>query len=208
MYAITTFGDSITFGSGDNINRGWCDRLKKYFESKGEHHYLYNLGISGDTSSDILERFDAESKARVKFKREQDRNIILFSIGTNDSKLKGKEKTPKVEFDVFSKNIQTLINKAKTYTKEVAFIGLIPVDEKLAMNYENTVLTNERISLYNNKIEEICKINDVPFFNIYPEFLKLSYEKLLFDGLHPNSAGYEKMYELIKTFLIQKQIID
>lgn len=208
MYAITTFGDSITFGVCDNTNHGWCDKLKKYFESKGQHHYFYNLGISGNTTIDILERFDAEAKARVRFKREQDRNIIIFAVGINDSKKIGKEKSPKIEFDDFSANIQTLINKAKSYTKEIVFIGLTPVDENFALNYEGTIFTNERVSLFNNKIHELCEVNSIPFLDMFEEFSKLNYRDLLSDGLHPNTAGYEKMYELIKDFLIKKQIID
>ena len=81
MYVLTVFGDSITFGKGDSLEGGWCGRLKKYFENMGGNHRLYNLGISGNTTEDLLERFDIEAKARIKFKREGDRHIIIFSIG-------------------------------------------------------------------------------------------------------------------------------
>ena len=64
-YTLTVFGDSITFGKGDTLEQGWCGRLKKYFENKGGNHRLYNLGISGETTKDVLERFDVEAKARV-----------------------------------------------------------------------------------------------------------------------------------------------
>ena len=208
MYAITIFGDSITFGVGDNINRGWCDRLKKYFENGGQYHYLYNLGISGNTTDDILKRFDVETKARVKFKRDQDRNVIIVAIGANDSKMLGEKKTPKIEFDIFSNNIQALIDKAKSFTKEVVFIGLTPVDENLTLNYEDTFLSNERLKLFNNKIQELCKINNILFLDIFQEFSKLNYKELLSDGLHPNKEGYEEMFVLIKSFLIQNQIIN
>lgn len=202
MQAITVFGDSITFGAGDSLDRGWCGRLKKYFESKGGHHYLYNLGICGNTTEDILKRFDVEAKARVTFKRELDENIILFSAGINDSKILVKENTYRMEIDTFSKNIKTLIDKAKAYTPKIAFIGLTPVDE------EKTSRTNERVKKFNDSIKEICQENNIPFFDMFEEFSKLDYKKLLSDGLHPNPEGYQKMYELIKNFLIQKNLIN
>jgi lysophospholipase L1-like esterase len=202
MQAITVSGDSITFGAGDSLDRGWCGRLKKYFESKGGHHYLYNLGICGNTTEDILERFDVEAKARVTFKREQDENVILFSVGINDSKILIEEKTNRMKIDAFSKNIKTLIDKAKSYTPKIAFIGLTPVEE------DKTARTNERVKEFNDSIKEICQQNDVLFFDMFEEFSKLDYKKLLSDGLHPSPEGYQKMYELIKDFLIQNKMLD
>ena len=208
MFGISVFGDSITFGRGNNIDRGWCGRLRKYFEAKDCYNCLYNLCLCGDTTTNLLQRFDIEAKARVKFIRDQDRQVIIFSIGINDSRLLGKDKIPETEIDDFEKNIQTLIDKAKNYSKEIVFIGLTPVDESTTLDYEGTMFTNERVKKYNDKIKEICQKNNIPSLDIFQEFSKLNYTKLLGDGLHPNSEGYEKMYKLIKSFLIQKQIID
>lgn len=208
MNAITIFGDSITFGSGDNVDRGWCGRLKKYFESKGGHHYLYNLGVCGDTTKDLLERFDVEAKARVKFRRELDKNTIIFSIGINDSKLLAKSKIPEIEIDVFKENIKTLAGKAKFYTKKITFIGLTPVDEKITSDYEEATFTNERICEFNNSIKEFCQKNDIPFLDMFKEFSKLDFKKILIDGLHPSPKGYEEMYKIIKDFLTNKKLID
>ena len=208
MFGISVFGDSITFGRGDNLNGGWCDRLKKYFESKDYYNCLYNLGLCGDTTNNLLDRFDAEAKARIKFIRNQDRQIILFSIGINDSRLLGKEKIPETKIYNFEKNIQTLIDKAKKYSKEIIFIGLTSVDESITIDYEGTIFTNEKVKEFNDKIRELCQKNNIPFFDMFKEFSKLNYKSLLADGLHPNSKGYEEMYKLIKNFLIQHQIID
>jgi len=207
MFGISIFGDSITFGRGDNNNEGWCDRLKTYFESKDYYNCLYNLGICGDTTTNLLERFDAEAKARVKYVRDQDRQVIVFSIGINDSRLLTKDNIPETDISAFEKNIHTLICKAKKYTDEIIFIGLTPVDENLTLNYEDTIFTNKRIKQFNTKIKEICQNNNLSFLDMFKEFSKLNYQQLLSDGLHPNSKGYEEMYELIKAFLVQKQII-
>ena len=207
-YTLTVFGDSITFGKGDTLEQGWCGRLKKYFENKGGNHRLYNLGISGETTKDVLERFDVEAKARVKFKHEEDRHIIIFSIGINDSGLLTEKRIPRMEIDVFKNNIQTLIDKSKLYTKEVLFIGLTPVDEGLRVNRKGESLTNKRIEEFNSVIKELCLKNNLPFLDMFQELSKLDYIKLLDDGLHPNPEGHQKMYELIKDFFIRNKIID
>ncbi|MFT4312663.1 MAG: SGNH/GDSL hydrolase family protein [Candidatus Woesearchaeota archaeon] len=208
MFGISVFGDSITFGRGDNSNRGWCGRLQTYFESKNYYNCLYNLGICGNTTQDLLQRFDTEAKARVTFIRDQDRQVILFSIGINDSRLVGEQKIPETKISDFEKNIQVLIDKAKDYTKEILFIGLTPVDESITANYEETTFTNQRIKLFNEKLKELCQKNNIPFFDMFHKFSLLNYQKLLDDGLHPNSQGYEQMYQLIKEFLIDNKIIN
>ncbi len=208
MFVITVFGDSITFGKGDTLEQGWCGRLKKYFENKGGNHRLYNLGVNGDTSSDVLERFDIEAKARVKYIHEGDRHIIVFSVGINDSCIFTEGNIFKMDINVFRNNIQTLIDKSRSYTKEVVFIGIIPVDESIRLNRKGKSLTNKRIGEFNNAIKEICQNNDLLFLDLFQEFSKFNYKELLDDGLHPNTQGYEKMYELIKNFLIQEKKID
>ena len=207
MFGITVFGDSITFGRGNNFDAGWCDKLKEYFETKDYYNCLFNLGIPGDATFDVLERFDVEAKARAKFFRDGDRQVIIFAIGINDSRL-NLEGVPDVDLSVFKKNIDLLIDKAKNYTSEIFFIGLTPVDESLTSDYEGTVFTNARIKQFNGVIFESCQNKGVVFFNLFDELFKLDYLNLLDDGLHPNKKGYDVMYSLIKDFLISKRVID
>ncbi|MFT4244271.1 MAG: GDSL-type esterase/lipase family protein [Candidatus Woesearchaeota archaeon] len=207
MFGICVFGDSLTFGRGDNINSGWCEKLKRNFESQDYYNCLYNLGVCGDTTEYILKRFDVETKSRIRLKREGDRYIIIISVGLNDSRLVGENKTPQTEIKKFEENIQVLIQKAKKYTFEIMFIGLTPVDELLTLNYEDTTFTNERISKFNEIIKSSCQKNNILFFDMFENFSKLNYQELLGDGLHPNSQGYEEMYKLIKEFLFKQKVL-
>jgi len=202
------FGDSITFGLGDNLNRGWCGRLRKDFENKDYYNFLQNLGICGDTTTTLLKRIKIESKARIKFLRHGDRSIIIIAIGINDSLIYVSNKKPMINISMFKKNIHKLINISKSLTEEVLFIGLTPVNETICENYEGTQFSNNRINDFNNIIQEVCNQKDIPFFNMFEEFSKLNYLELLDDGLHPNSKGYDKMYGLIKEFLIKEKIIE
>ena len=78
---IFVFGDSIGKGVGDTQECGWAHRLDKYFRNKEHDISLYNLSISGDTSADVLQRFEAEMSFRERVKEE---TVIVFAVGTND----------------------------------------------------------------------------------------------------------------------------
>ena len=62
---VLIFGDSITWGAYDPEQGGWATRLRNYFEEKDNDIDVYNLGISGDTTADLLERIEIEAKSRV-----------------------------------------------------------------------------------------------------------------------------------------------
>ncbi len=67
MYGIICIGDSITFGRGGTGNKGWVFRLNEHFSPNDYYNAVYNLGIPGNNSINLLERFDAECKARVQY---------------------------------------------------------------------------------------------------------------------------------------------
>jgi lysophospholipase L1-like esterase len=209
MKGILCFGDSITFGKGEQPCVGWVGRLKDYFEPKGDHNGVYNLGISGNTSTDLLKRFDVECQSRIKLKRSRDKYIILIAIGTNDCKFDGKpsDNNPRTTSDQFGKNIKELITKAKAYQAELIFMGLPPVDQSRTLPFEETWFDPERVKLFDSTVKELCEKNNVLFLDIFGKLNDEKWPQMLLDGLHPNSQGYEKIYELIKEFLIEKEII-
>jgi lysophospholipase L1-like esterase len=208
MFGILAFGDSIVFGRGNNIDRGWVGRLRRYFEAKDYYNGVYNLGIPGNNSTDLLNRFETECTARIKKNYPEDRFIILIGIGINDSKFVDTKDNPETEPAKFKENILKLIELSKKYTDEVIFIGLTPVDESLTDPYETTFFFNERIKQFNDTVSECCKDKGTLFLDMFSELQKLDYTKLLDDGLHLNAAGYDKMYEIIKDFLIENKVID
>jgi lysophospholipase L1-like esterase len=61
--------------------------------------------------------------------------------------------------------------------------------------------------LFNDIVKELCEENNVLFFDIFDIMSKEDFPKLLEDGLHPNSAGYDFMFEAIKGFLEENQLI-
>lgn len=207
MKGILCFGDSITFGRGEAPSKGWVGRLKEYFGAKDVYNGVYNLGIPGDTSTGLLQRFDAEAKSRVKVKREGDKFLILVAIGTNDCKFDSEGSNPRTALEQFKENIKELVKKAGSYQAEIAFIGLTPVDESKTWPYEDTWFNNDRVKLFNDSIKEVCKTNGLTFLDLFEKMKKEEYKSLLSDGLHPNPEGYNFMFENVKGFLERENLI-
>ncbi|MCK4588926.1 MAG: hypothetical protein KAT77_00660 [Nanoarchaeota archaeon] len=207
MFGILAFGASITFGRGDNAHGGWTGRLKEYFEAQDYYHCFYNLGIPRESTVGLLKRFETECRARIQIKRPGDKFVILIAMGTNDSRLNNTSDNPQTEPKLFKKNILKLIKLSQKYTQHIVFIGLTPVDEKRTQPYEETYFFNERIEKYNDIIRDSCQKNKILFLNMFEKWKNLDPVKLLGDGLHPNAQGYEKMYQIIKDFLIKNKII-
>jgi lysophospholipase L1-like esterase len=209
MKGILCFGDSITFGRGEIPNYGWCGRLKESFEKKDRYNCVYNLGIPGETSTELLKRINIELKSRALIKRSQDRFLTLIAIGINDCKYDGdpKNKKPRTTEEKFRKNIFNLIKIVQSHNTKIGFIGLTPVDKKRTKPYEDTWFLPELVKVFDKIIKEQCKENHILFCDIFDKMSKLDYPKYLSDGLHPNSKGYQLMFKEIKKFIQKHQLI-
>jgi lysophospholipase L1-like esterase len=208
MFGILVCGDSISFGRGEMPSIGWSGRLKTYVESQGFHNCVFNLGIPGDTTTTLLKRFDTEIKYRIKYIRDGDKFIIILAIGIND--LRGIRSPNKLETTPkqFGRNIKKLINIAKKYTKHIVIIGLTPVNEKITTPFEDTYFTNKRVQEYDLILKKSAQESKVHYIKLFKAIFKLKYVKLLVDGVHPNKKGYNKIYSIIKKFLIETKLIE
>lgn len=192
---ILVFGDSITYGAWDKEKGGWVNRLRLVLENDNSNNYymVFNLGISGDVTESIKNRFDNECKIRFN---KNDNTIIIFSIGIND--IQNLKDEDRVSLETFRNNIITLINSAKKYTDNILFIGLTKVDESkvtpLPWNKEKSYLNN-KITIFDKELKNICLENNVDYLYIY-DLLEI---EELFDGLHPNNVGHQKICDKVKT---------
>lgn len=214
MAHFLVFGTSIDHGYYDSQG-GWVERLKSYLYEKiipsgGKIHYtVYNLGISGDMTTGVLKRFDSEAAPRLS--QSGEKNIVIFSVGANDSQRINVTKEFKVPMEDFKKNLQELVNKAKKVTSEVIFLGLTPADESkvdpIPWAPEFSYLNNS-IKNYDTAIKAICEKENLLFIDLFAEFQKLDYKKLLVDGVHPNTEGHAKFYEIVKEKLQESNLIE
>lgn len=203
------FGASITYGAWDKEG-GWAQRLRKFLDERAlpdlDSYYLtYNLGISGDKTEELLERFEFEAEQRID---EDAENIFIFSIGINDSQFVRSQNGHRVPPEKFRKNIQKLIELAKKFSLKIVFVGLTPVDETKTLSWmEHKSYKNEYIKKYDQIVKAVCKEKKIKFIGVLNEFGKGDYKSLLQDGLHPNTRGHQKIFGIIKNFLVKNKII-
>ena len=211
MARILVFGDSITYGAWDKEG-GWVQRLRKFLDEKSLtdpdfYCLVYNMGVSGNTSNGLLERFEFETKQRLK---EGEETIIIFAIGINDSYFVHSENSHRVLTEKFKDNIQKLIKLAQKFSSKIIFVGLTPVDETKTTPIPwdtDKSYRNEYIKQYNQTIREICREKKIYFIEIFEKLKGADYQKLLEDGLHPNSDGHQRIFEIVKDFLIKNNLI-
>ena len=130
---VLIFGSSISHGYYDEQG-GWSQRFTPLINQQAaSSNYLFNdsvyeLGISGNTTQDLLERFSHEASARLSADK---RNLIIFEIGNNDSIWFVAEQKHYVSLSAFQNNLQVLIDQTKEFSATPIFLGLTPVDKRV-----------------------------------------------------------------------------
>ena len=205
---IIVFGASQVYGFNDWKNGGWVQLLKSYVEKNSNFDdIVYNLGISGDTSTGILRRFEKEMKPRLEI---DGRNIIIISAGINDSQYshgnKKKVRTPEYRY---KKNIKKIIKVARKYAKNVFFVGIIPVDDKKVQPIPwapDKSYAHDICKHYSKAAKGVCKRERVPFLDLFSILSEINYKKLLDDGLHPTSKGHKIIFKHVLKFLAERGV--
>jgi len=73
---IAAFGDSISAGFGLDPGKSFPDDLQRMLDAKGYRYRVANLGVSGDTTTDGLERLPAVLAVKPA--------IVILEFGGND----------------------------------------------------------------------------------------------------------------------------
>ena len=209
---LLIFGSSITWGAWDQEG-GWAQRLKSFCDAKAvdanfeSYTSVYCLGVSGDKTTDLLERFDTEVKARID---EEEKTLILIEIGINDSQFVLEKGKHRVSLEEYKQNLLTLINKAKQYGSDLILIGLTPVDDGKVDPTPWTPGKSYRLEFvkqYEEILKEVSQEQNILCIEIMDKFQEQDYKNLFVDGLHPNTQGHQIIYEQVKTYLINKGIL-
>ena len=211
MPYILVFGDSIVYGAWDK-NGGWTQILREWIDEKNlewneDFYYLvYNLGVFGDTTEDLLERFDSE----VKQRQGEEKFIFIFAVGINDSEYIHSKKGLNIPEEKFQKNLVNLIKKAKKYSSTILFVGPNPVDESKVNPMpwaSDKSYINKNVERYNKLIKKTCKENIVHFIEVFSEFRKTDYRAFLEDGAHPNTKGHRLIYRIVRKYLKKNNVL-
>lgn len=194
---ICVFGDSIAWGCNDTQNGGWVTLLRNYLETKEQDISVYNLGICGDTTAELLKRVKIEAEARQP-------DLIIFAIGINDAKSINNTSFPQTSPEQFHFHLKRLLTIARGFTDNILLVGLTQVHEQLTApdpwgtgeSYQNN-----NIQLLDEIIRRVCakeKLTFIPMDNVLTN-------TNLADGLHPNSTGHQKIFTVVKP-VVEKML--
>ncbi len=145
---LVAIGDSITLGHWDPEG-GWIARLRRESDAvvvataRKQYAAVYNLGISSNTSRDVLERFKGEVDARLRAD-ESEEAFVALAVGINDSHTKGQE--PVTDLDRYRENMEALVALALARTSRVVVVGLTPVDERLPPSTRSRRTSREAVA--------------------------------------------------------------
>ncbi len=203
---VLIFGGSIAQGFWD-IKGGWPARIASSYiphrleDLAGEWTLFFNLGVSGDFTSDVLARLESETKAR---QWKQEPVVIVLSVGINDAVLINNK--VKMEDHDFQKQYDQLLKTALKLTDKVLCVGLSAVDADLTNPWkygDHEQWLNNRIDLFEDTIKQSAERKKVLFVPIYDMFRAEMSKgtKLHSDGLHPNDVGHQLIAEAVRPYL-------
>ena len=174
---VIVLGDSLVAGYGLLKNDGFINQLQNKINSNNIKLNLVNGGVSGETSSGLLNR--------LEWVLEEQFDGVIVSIGANDA-LRGIN--PKLTFQ----NINNILNYLKKNQIPSMLIGM-KAPNNLGKDY---------VSEFNRIYPNLAKIYRVSF---YPFFLKdvvLVPSLNQDDMIHPNKKGVKKIVENIYPYFI------
>lgn len=190
------FGDSITYGEYDGVLGGYVEILKRYchtefYNNNANEVNCFNLGIGGETTEGLMNRFEVETKARLT----PDENLVFFFYGANDLEL--------VSFANFESNLFEVISQAKEFTPNIYVISILPISKKVdgIKIPDRKFRTTQKIELYNQKLKELALQNQIEFIDIFSRFNSTKEEFLSKYGIHPNEKGYQFIANQIKPIV-------
>lgn len=173
--------------AGDSITEMYnhTEMFAEYTEKTGI--YVYNRGISGDTSDRLLERFE-KNVLNIKPK-----NIVLL-IGTNDFHIGANA-------SYIAENIEKIIKLSKEKCEGVNIIleAVYPINSTINNQGKRN---NKNISALNAQLKTLAKANKIEFLDLTSRLADENGRlnaKYTYDGLHINALAYRIITnELVK----------
>lgn len=173
---VVFLGDSITQGSDQASTnfRGTAWPLVASLRSAGRIVHVKNAGVSGNTTQNMLDRFDTDVTPLAPA-------VVSILAGTNDS--------APATFAAWTAQITALVAKVRS-------IGAVPIlatvpPTALAVWRQQTV---QRQNMFLRNFANRNGTTLVDFFALLADPITGGYKSAYYnDGIHPNAAGYAAM---------------
>lgn len=199
---IIVFGDSIAYGKRDS-HWGRVARLRERIDQSHnlgdtcQNAQVYNLSIPGETALRISKRFKSELAMRVVDPNPETKVYVILALGINDSCEAPWIQWEKTPLDKFTRAIEEMIDYSLEKRYEVVVLWLTPVDEKkLSWKW-----TNQEIQKYDTVLATSATKYNVSYLPLFTMFQIQELVSSMSDGIHPDSSGHEKIFQVVKSSL-------
>ena len=164
--------------------------------SSGIHKIVYNRGIGGYTTEDLMDALDT-------CVLDLEPETLVLSIGTND--LNG----PEISLTQIKKNISYILDRIQSALPgtEVFWIAFYPVNPEAALEGMGEVFqyrTNTRIEEVNEELKAMLLLRGIKYIDAN-EGLKDSEGRLrrefTIDGIHMYPDGYKVVFDVLRQSL-------
>ncbi|WP_010623469.1 GDSL-type esterase/lipase family protein [Companilactobacillus versmoldensis] len=208
---IVAIGDSLTEGIGDSksVGGGYVTRLKHKVHSKYDvKTTANNFGVSGNTSSQIIDRISFDQKIHKELPKA---DIITVTVGGNDFmhllKKKGMDITEKdiaTEQTAFDQRLGVLLADIRHYNAD-APIYLVGIYNPFSIYLSNVKDAKEAFVKWGQGSQEVARsVNNTYYVDINElyqnKYVNKKAEKTgtnpylsKDDHFHPNATGYDMM---------------
>ncbi|SNV25379.1 GDSL-type esterase/lipase family protein [Dermatophilus congolensis] len=172
---IVFIGDSFVSGYGDPKGHGWVSRVVGRTQHPELDLTTYNLGIRGDSSADVLNRWRSEGMPRWKDRRE--RRLVL-GVGIHD-------------IDQGLTTARSRLNLANVLDDATAR-GISPFVVGPAPTLDEE--RNAKLEVIVEAQSDVCSRRSIPFVDCFYPLLEhdqwISELASSRDQIHPGQAGY------------------
>jgi lysophospholipase L1-like esterase len=194
VFAIISFiliGKNLTPNKivlmGDSITESWSNYSSEFFS---EHGFLINKGISGETTPQMLDRFEADVLSL------NPEGVIILA-GINDI----AQNTGYISVSEIFDNIVFMANLAKKNSIRPVLCSVLPVNE---LTWRPEIKPTALVIELNQKIRKYCKESNILYIDYFSSMVGEKKElrpELTYDGVHPNKEGYIIMEGLLEAVL-------
>ncbi len=196
------FGDSICYGQGISVHKGWIPKISSAFEDNKLDVLVANSAVNGRTTRQALETMPFEIQ---NYKPE----ILIVQFGMNDCNYWLSDKgLPRVSKKSFKANLEEIITRGFNFGCKKIFLNTnhpTLKNEKLPFN-NISFSYQESNEQYNEIIKELASslTKNVILNDLEKVFIETCNQKkynlsdlLLKDKIHLSSKGHEIYFNTI-----------
>jgi acyl-CoA thioesterase-1 len=173
---IAAFGDSLSAGFGVEPGKSFPDDVQRLIDAAGYRYRVVNLGVSGDTTTDGVERLPAVLAIHPA--------IVILEFGGNDG-LRG------LPVASTQKNLAAMVEALRKAGAQIVLAGMT-----LPRNYGPEYIQSfEQVYI---ELSKMYKLVRIPFLlegvGGHPDLMQA-------DGIHPTAEGAEIVAHNVMNYL-------